>query len=248
MRRTQDWASEIQPKTCTPKPGRDLRQLMQTNSGNLVVAAKNATDLVSHARSTQTLSSQPNSAAPVQLQRPGQDHVVDVDAMRIMQLQRNTSQGSRADWQLELTHEEALQLAAQGHDALGSSDPNVRFHSASHLLQKGHESAAAAGDMAIDESSSWDSQDMRSTDVGSMQNEGLYAAAAQVPTAMKAAWKKEMQQTHQSLSNKQAAVAQRTSNERTILPIRLLQCCQGKTLSDVEAQMHALGVDKHLQR
>ena len=79
------------------------------------------------------------------------------------------------------------------------------------------------------------------------QGDGLYAAAAKVPTELKAAWKEEMEGPQKG---KQVAAGQqkgRRNDEKTVLPMKLLKCLQGKTLSDVEAQMHALGVDKHLQ-
>lgn len=228
----QAWASEIEPKALTPKQATDLRRLLQTNSGNLLVAANKAANSLDA-----SCLRQQSPAAPFQLQpRPGRDQVVDIDAMRIMQLQRNISQGSRADLQLQLS---AQELADQG-----SSHSDLILHSAVDMpLNKAYQTEAA--DEAVSGCEDEYGQGMHQVEDVCMQNDGLYAAAAQVPPAMKAAWKQKvqwLQQGRQTVDSKQKG----RSDDKSVLPVKLLRCLQGKTLSDVEAQMHALGVDKHL--
>ena len=156
-----------------------------------------------------------------------------------------TLQGSRSGSQT-LMAEEAL-------EAQQLSDPASSFgtlrHAASDMSQTGSQQAtsydATAPDGAGSESGECGLGMHQSAEL-SMQSDGLYAAAAKVPTEMKAAWKEEMERPQKG---KQVAAGKqkgRRYDEKTVLPIKLLKCLQGKTLSDVEAQMHALGVDKHL--
>ena len=233
--------SEIEPKSLTPKQIRDQRQLIQTNSGNLCFAANRS--LNQAALGSQDLSSLAQD--PFQLQpRPNRDHAVDVTALRIMQLQRSMSR-NRADAVAQLAsadmafHSSEPSVVAEG-PAAETVQPSMAatLHPGQRLVGQSSTGSTGAADCTDGEPD----QEMHQQVEECVYTGGLHAAARQVPPELRAAWLQEMRQQPQT--SRQAKI--KSADARAVLPARLLKCFTGKTVSDVEAQIHALGMDKHL--
>ena len=164
-----------------------------------------------------------------------------------MQLQRNASQVSRGD--SELTADERAILAQELADP-ATSLSELRFRTALGPSQTFEQqlrlTEGSASDGGSETEDGYGPGRHQSDDTAS-SSDGLYAAAAKVPTEMKAAWRESLEVQQPQKGKQSTDHKPKGRHGDGILPIKMLKCLQGKTLSDVEAQMHALGVDKHLR-
>lgn len=236
--------SEIEPKPLTPKQISDQRQLFQTNSGNLCLAANRTLNPAAAALGSQDLTILAQDQFQLQ-PRPNRGHAVDVSALRIMQLQRSMSR-NRA---------EAVAQLASADTALDTSEPSVvagraaadtlttsmatTLHPSQQLIGQSSTASTGEADYVDGEPDQETHQEVEE----SVYMGGLHAAARQVPPELRVAWLQEMQQQPQT---SRQAKGKSADARAAVLPARLLKCFTGKTVSDVEAQIHALGMDKHL--
>ena len=231
--------SEIEPKPPTPAYTRPTgrHQLTQTSSGNLCFGGTE----VAQSRAegpTSGLSTQPQTPEAFRLQpKPTRRQAVDVNTLRIMQMQRSVS---------ELPASNADALATAVSDAVSLELNEMLSQPRLHQV---HQAPAAAG-IDIDRKSGVEDIRMRADDEdeegnaepsGSNveQGDGLYAAAKLVPGELKAAWSKHVQQPIERKSLRQQILG-RSSEDKMSSPSRLLKCLQSRTDSDVEAQMEAM--------
>ena len=166
-----------------------------------------------------------------------------------MQLQRNASQVSEGD--SELTADEKAVLAQELADP-ATSLSELRFRTAlgpsqAFDQQLGLSEGCDASGEGISEADDGSGPGRHQSDDTDSSSDGLYAAAAKVPTEMKAAWRESLELQQQQKGKQSTDHKPKGRHGDGLLPIKILKCLQGKTLSDVEAQMHALGVDKHLR-
>ena len=242
--------SEIEPKPPTPMHARPagFHQLTQTSSGNLCFAGASTTDAeMQHQLPSNEESPLPVTPAPFQLQpRPtGQQHV-DLNALRIMQLQRSISELSTGGGDEASSAAAAAAMTAELHARLCQQNQQ---HAAQqdghddrrHLDGSLHDISAddgCAGVLGEEDSGATAARSHSGTDTE--DDTGLYAAAKQAPNDLKAAWSRLMQQPAENKGTSKQGRTGRSSEDRMASPGRLLKCLQSKTASDVEAQMQAL--------
>lgn len=237
----QGGASEIEPKPATPAYGRAAvhHQLTQTSSGNLCFAGSGAQrDSYAAQGLEEGCSTQPQTPAPFQLQpNPTARQLVDINTLRIMQLQRSISELSASNVPLDsrVSEDPTAMISelnavhAQYQRAAGASGedtdrpaPDSVVVGISMMGQQNEQVAMDHSGRSIDE-----------------QGDGLYAAAKQAPGDLKAAWHKHVQQPVERKALRKQ-VKGRSSEDRLSSPGRLLKCLQPRTDSDVEAEMQAM--------
>ena len=241
--------TEIEPKPPTPLHALPAvrHQLLQTSSGNLCIAGPSGT-AAGGSTSFQQHSSEntplPQTPAPFQLQpRPTAQTPIDINALRIMQLQRSLSELSSED---------------RGSDAVAAAmtaelNARMRQQNGQHAQQEDVLTAGRHLDGRVIDANAAEicsdvSQEDNACDAASPKSEtdteddtGLYAAAKQAPSELKAAFSKLMQQSSaEHRSTIRQGKTGRSSEDRTASSGRLLKCLQTKTASDVEAQAQAL--------
>lgn len=186
-------------------------------------------------------SAQPQTPEAFQLQpKPFGKQFVDINNLRIMQLQRSISELSASN--------AALDSAASRDSAAMSSELSAmlsqpRLHQQA-LAASGIVAGRQSNDVDIASTASQTPEDEQAGPEHSassidVQGDGLYAAAKQAPGELKAAWSKHVQKPIERKSLRKQ-VKGRSSEDRMSSPGRLLKCLHSRTDSDIEAEMQAM--------